>query len=408
VNVSEVTEFCIFANLDIHIFLEAKQMPLVDMLFRSIETFMPCYNEIHLTIPEGELARFIPHLGGLRNVYLHPRVKPPVLAALNPYVLGMWDNLWADNYTSEKAQYVMFLDTDTVFSLPVTCASIFDEDGRPIWNYWSWGLQRQFQSTCERMLGPPCAGSFMSFFPMVMPISALPRMRERVIEVMNVTTFDEAVATFYANIPRGDEFCQFCLMGNFLLQFESWANESSNTYCDFRNAVADHINPCLYYIPPAVHLGWTYGYYVGEHTGFLARKKGGCFDEWTDKMSSEYVKAVEELTRGGLCFARAWKGHTPNITSPLTGIELPPGCSEDEILWPHELTVAYPRVRRHKDPKLRENLLLTYTQKQNPGWLCSDGRRQQKSTILRQPYEPNQGQTKNPVLYFQKDGKLLG
>ena len=64
----------------------------------------------------------------------------------------------------------MMVDTDVVFTLPVTCSSLFDRQGRPYMLYWDFGAQPQFVQPCEDMIGG-CVGSFMAFFPMILPVS---------------------------------------------------------------------------------------------------------------------------------------------------------------------------------------------------------------------------------------------
>ena len=49
--------------------------------------------------------------------------------------IGQWVNLWADNFS--KAEYIMQLDTDTVFNFPITKRTLFDTNGQPFLPFWS-------------------------------------------------------------------------------------------------------------------------------------------------------------------------------------------------------------------------------------------------------------------------------
>lgn len=43
----------------------------------------------------------------------------------------VWANLVTDHFTD--AEFVMFLDTDSILAYPVTCQSLFDDAGKPLW-----------------------------------------------------------------------------------------------------------------------------------------------------------------------------------------------------------------------------------------------------------------------------------
>ena len=85
---------------------------------------------------------------------LHPFAVPAHLADIGGYILQAWLMLWGDNFTLPTgAEYLMMFDSDSVLAMPVTCASLFDDDGRLYQQSWDIHEQKQFVPNCLDFIG---------------------------------------------------------------------------------------------------------------------------------------------------------------------------------------------------------------------------------------------------------------
>jgi hypothetical protein len=133
---------CPFDDLDIIIPLVGRRdLLLLDALLKSIQNFMPCYREMHIFVPDMDDYKAV--LGALPmslpNVQVHIQRIPPGLSfgvQSAKLVWTQYGNFLIDEYSS--ATYFMFMDSDSILHFPVTCQSLFDYKGRPIWLPFPW------------------------------------------------------------------------------------------------------------------------------------------------------------------------------------------------------------------------------------------------------------------------------
>ena len=136
---------------------------------------------------------------------LPPSLPPSLRASLLPSFtkdFGQWVNLWADNFS--KAEYIMQLDSDTVFNFPVTRQTFFDSDGRPFLPFWS-EISSPWTNLSSALFGHP-EMQFMAYFPAVTTPEALKTVRRAVAKHFNMP-FNQALGQ-----PK--HFSQFDLIGH--------------------------------------------------------------------------------------------------------------------------------------------------------------------------------------------------
>jgi hypothetical protein len=86
-----------------------------------------------------------------------------------------------------------------MFTFPVTCQSLFDDDGKPYWFYWphkDFGfkgsyligiLLNKLVDLTVDLLDGFYVGNFMSFFPIIVPRDSLSLVRE--VRIFRATQF---------------------------------------------------------------------------------------------------------------------------------------------------------------------------------------------------------------------------
>jgi GDP-4-dehydro-6-deoxy-D-mannose reductase len=267
---------CPFDDIDILLVVPEHNFPLMPHLMASLAEFMPCYGTLNLitdTLEEqNKLRAWIPLpppgvSGGVRFRLLDP---PLILRHINSYIYGGVLANWADILVSESAKYVMMLDSDVVFTLPVTCNSLFDETGRVYMPYWDFSHQGQFKQPCDDHIGD-CVGSFMAFFPMVFPVSMFRPMRDhtqRRLEASYNRTFegyDEAWAHWSRTAPGGwNTYSQFANLGNYAHIHQQHLVHT--IFYPVLNDLDDKADAeAIDYLAPALHYGWKYATPDNEH-----------------------------------------------------------------------------------------------------------------------------------------------
>ena len=132
-----------------------------------------------------------------------------------------YDAFYPELYT--KAEYIGFVDTDTLFTTPVTPQSLF-EDKKPIVVGIAGNV---FYATCtEFMLKAKQLMICMSYFPVTIKVSHLVAMRLH-IEKLHRKSFAEVFGEAVLKVGGGIDgcLCQFAIMCNYIYRFH--ANEYS-------------------------------------------------------------------------------------------------------------------------------------------------------------------------------------
>lgn len=176
-------DLCPFSNIDLFVIVEHSSFPLLNFLFTSVETFMPCYGQFNVVVEESDVPQLHLWLPHTHRVVVHPVRKPErcteALGSMSGYSYQNYMTLYADRFVRPEAEYVMIVDSDAIFAMPVTCASLFDASHRPY--HMSWNMtqsQPQFVAWCK-LLNPTgrCERSSMSTFPFLIAVKDLSPMR---------------------------------------------------------------------------------------------------------------------------------------------------------------------------------------------------------------------------------------
>ena len=223
---------------------------------------------------------------------------------------------WADNFTD--AEYIGFVDDDTLFTKAILPYDLFDSQGRPrVLAQYRTGpshnslLETWFQNT-HYTLGRPAYVNAMTYFPVILHRSHLAKIRQGILQV-HASTDSSAVVTFddflRAFMGRGSfHFSQFCIMFDYLWEHHrtdySWrfeADAPDGPYFPQGLTASDaaEYNPSIASGSPQDH-GITSDMlqpfpHVAVHAGYIlgGRKKG----------YPQRDNVVSNLMRRGYCYS---------------------------------------------------------------------------------------------------------
>jgi GDP-4-dehydro-6-deoxy-D-mannose reductase len=317
---------CSLANVDLFIVGRTSDLVLTSILLNSIEQFMPCHNDIHLVLEADDIKNVWPWVNTRSDVILHELVIPDEIKFLptqkkGGYILQAWLMFWADTFVrSPTVEFVLFLDTDSLFGMPVTCRSLFDPQGRLYQLAWDILHQRQFKPPCVDFVGTQCQRSYMATFPFGMPVQSFPRMRRHFTKTLKNstvlqedyderTTFNEAFDS-WTNRSNWIGLSQFVNMGEYMrtqepdLVRQVFCPSAVESSVDFKSA--PDADACQNYVPPAAHLGW------GPH-GYINAGVGNY-----KPFGPIYITAAESMMAHGVCLREYWRtGVVPTSICPL-------------------------------------------------------------------------------------------
>lgn len=231
---------------------------------------MGCWHSLNVVLPPKDIPKAVDDLPKLHNMTFHPLVVPDLLdqtVAKHPktkhrpgYYTGQWHNLWADNYTGDSNRYVMYLDSDLIFSRPFTRDALFDAQGRPYWFHFEWASNfgLKFQKECEELIGS-CPYATMSIFPIITTPGVLKKTRDLIMERWPAADFERSLVKWMKTTRGVEHLSQFTLIGN-----------AASTVPD-----QSHLVPCPWaqgdlcerVLPLAFHK-WPYSMSTG-HTGMV-------------------------------------------------------------------------------------------------------------------------------------------
>ena len=140
---------------------------------------MPCWGQFHVLLPAGELPAvtgLLPRPTVLSGLQVHPLTFPLELCEWRHRTAwskdaGQWSLLWADNFST--AEYALMLDSDTAFTFPVTCQTLFDHEGRAMWWYWTHTTTAPWAAASRALFNASSDRNFMAYFPLVVPLRIL-------------------------------------------------------------------------------------------------------------------------------------------------------------------------------------------------------------------------------------------
>lgn len=143
--------------------------------------------------------------------------------------------LQGDRFTTRK--YIAFVDTDTQFISKVHSFDLF-VDGKPRISPLA-GVQpgnpyfHRWEKATDILLGKVQPFHSMSFFPVIVLRDHLPLLRQKVMNLHSVTSFESALNKIGARKSEKHAFSQFSLLGAFL-----WYNHKNEYYWDLMSYIA--------------------------------------------------------------------------------------------------------------------------------------------------------------------------
>lgn len=357
---------CPLDNVDLVLFTGKRDLLTLDYLWKSIDLFVPCYRRLVVTSDTAEdllaVATTVP--SHLPNVVLLLESYPPAVASLPMFDKSQWGNWWADNYTD--AEYVLFLDSDSLFSLPVTCSALFEPaTGRPYWFYWPHAPR--FSAATNRILrgsgllptGKASKGNFMAYFPIVVRREWLALARRVATDaVAGARSFDEA----FASLVRADpaSLSQFHAIGNIVAHYAP--QQVALAACPPQKTSDDVPEPCRTHPFAGLHVAYPHQTVTQDGSAWR-------IETWNaakyGKFGDTYVELAQRLLTWGRCFVEFHYG-----SAKQPGDRLLPGCTEHDAWTLPNDVFAYPGLLpRNQTDLIRQHLL------QHNGGVrrCSDG-----------------------------------
>ena len=181
---AKAPEYCEFHDLDVFIVANKENFEFLVIMLNSFDAFMPCFNHMHVVVDEpdkiliGNLLKSRKYNATV-NILTGRGPTSDVQISPSGYFNQAWIMMWADYYVdlrATNASYVMFLDTDTVFSFPISRATLFDSQGRIYMGGWDTWISSYYHDHCLDLIGEICrdALGYMSFFPFTYPTQVSP------------------------------------------------------------------------------------------------------------------------------------------------------------------------------------------------------------------------------------------
>lgn len=194
--------------------LKASLMPQENVLLsawiRGYTNALDCFPRLHVVTAQESLGKATRLFRAVPNISLHANGFPDAYKNASKYSIIQWHCFWADNFTT--APFVFFFDVDAVPILPLRCHMFFDASHRLLqhaWRYVSTNRTGWVKPCSDVFLDAQAAGQtlartftpfmegldFMSFWPIVAPRWAMPRVRQLVLQSQSgkgAANFDEA------------------------------------------------------------------------------------------------------------------------------------------------------------------------------------------------------------------------
>ena len=377
-----VTE-CPLGHVDLFLVLMRQDLPLVSHLARSLEMFMPCYGHLHLFCDEDVEREVHAWLHAHERVRFHRLVGRgddwDQLADYPGYLLQQLVMMWADQLVAPTAEYVMFFDTDVILTLPVTCSSLFDEEGRPYMPYWTSTWQTQYYPSCKELVHEDCSRSFMAFLPLVFPVRFFAPFRlhlqSRMESVNHIPrgSFNGMLAAYF-NMSGWRLFSQFIVMGNYQFHYEPDTIHPIH-YPMWSEGVTGEAHE---YIPVGLHYGWIPCRYLQSCPAGVNGEmfRGQMMQNYSTKYGELALKLIQELLHRGRCmtdFARTLGREGMDWSKALVEEKpmlIPRGCTAREVNELHLMVPVYP-----ESPPDMKGIYQRYAPMQVPGPKCSAHRK---------------------------------
>ena len=362
--------------------LRREDLLLTSHLQRSLDMFMPCYGHLHLVLDEDVQRDIHAWLTVHERVRFHRLLDPQAgedvdaVKELHGYMLQQWVMLWADRLVEPSAQFVLFLDTDTVLTMPVSCSSLFDDAGRPYVPYWTSWWQTAYFPACRELIHPNCSRSFMAFLPILFPTALFAPFRQHMSASMHsakgvpLGSFN-AMFAGWINVSDWRSFSQFVNLGNF--QFH-YAPDSLHAIW-FPMAKEGPTGECRQFVPIGLHYGWLPCRYLeacpAGVNGEMFRNNEALLN-YSNKYNHLTISLIQDLLHRGHCmqsFARAMDAGGLHFTQTLADERpelLAQTCDSTAVNSVHPVALPYGEM-----PPDMGQIYQRYQPMTVPGPICS-------------------------------------
>lgn len=177
---------------------------------RSVEKFASGFSEVILVLPNG--------MGFVNPLCKRWLIHEP--EGEDSYLRQQKEKLYADTLTD--ATHILFLDSDTIFTCPVT-PQTYLKDGRILWMMTPWEkTNTPWRPIVEKFMGQPVEFEFMRRHPTVVPRWLLAAVREFCLKQHGMP-LDQ-----YVMSQPHREFSEFNVLGAFAYAFHRdqfyWVN----------------------------------------------------------------------------------------------------------------------------------------------------------------------------------------
>jgi len=210
--------------LFVRTFSEPKHVAEFWRLVRSLDLFFPGFRrgqyELVVVLDEesvGDRAFGANITASIPSARVHYEAPCPAQYRSHGHVRQQWSMFWSDNYT--QADFIGMIDTDVLFTTPVTRDLLFDAQGRPrvkgvfdrravrASTFWA----KIPQNTQQWLGGLPEVFRGMAYFPVILRRADFARVRDHVAFVHGAP-----FNTVFQRLALPSQFSQFSIMLNVL------------------------------------------------------------------------------------------------------------------------------------------------------------------------------------------------
>jgi hypothetical protein len=342
---------CEFSDLDIFFVVTRSQYPLLTLMMNSFDVFMPCYNHMHVFVDPNDtdsIQTYLPFEKHNITVRIMDEIGPTSgvnMSFIGGYIAQDWLKIYADYYCQDTgARYVMYLDSDVIFALPLTRSTLFDRKGLPYLAGWDLSATKHFIHGCKVHLGSLCTTrnetnyksstiphkkplGFMAYYPIVFPLEIMSPLRDYVKKELesnyskSFSNYDKAFLHWCKHDPQFIGYAQFVVMGNYIQHFHS-----SLVHIIYTPPIAKYSSSIesANWIPSAVHFWYASRYvsniYSPSLKGVLPANRYG----------PKWIALAEELVFRGYCIKQLWQYN-------ITGL----GCKHRDLYEIHSIMKLY-------------------------------------------------------------------
>lgn len=189
---------------DIFIRTYPADYPWLNHSIRSIQRFASGFRKVWIVSPEA--FPFPVELEGFEWKQLNEESE-------DGYLSQQIHKLYADVITDYGADYILHIDSDTLFTRPVTPADFFQGD-KLIWYFTPYeDTQTPWKPITEKFMDEEVANEFMRRLPMMMPRWLYPKLREFCFK------HHKRIISEYIRTQPYREFSEFNALGAFAYRF---------------------------------------------------------------------------------------------------------------------------------------------------------------------------------------------